>query len=272
MYYYVSKDDLNTYVEKAPMHSVEELFKPLNITFLSGYDKLHIITKYATGEPKKKVVDNILFFFDNLIFQVCRSLLVAEQIFNETSNTEDYKLYFRVNREDFEITQYSNCLFIPHYICKPEPPKVIKFPFDNLNSLDNRDKKEFIQNLNEPTKSPESENGRNLVVPSLSFLFLMFSFLTGLLLFKSSGRLFGGKAAETQLEPSNLVDKSDDLKLNELKHESTTSFGSLNKTQNDSQLNSSISKSTIQSSQLDSPSTESANVIATELPNNQTKK
>ena len=88
----------------------------------------------------------------------------------------------------------------------------------------------------------------------------MFSFLTGLLLFKSSGRL-GGKAAETQLEPSNLVEqpnlvcKSDDLKLIELKHhESTTSFGSLNKTQNDSQLNSSnlsFSKSATQSSQLD---------------------
>ena len=234
------------------MHSIPDIFKEANITFPSIYERLHFITKYAPGPPKSEMGDYVLFLFDHLIFKVCPRFLHARRHLD--GGNEDYQIHLKVNRENFEITQLTNCLFASKDECKPEPPKVIKFPFNNLNSLDNRDEKEFIQNLNEPTKSPESENGRNLVVPSLSFLFLMFSFLTGLLLFKSSGRLFGGKAAETQLEPSNLVDKSDDLKLNELKHESTTSFGSLNKTQNDSQLNSSnlsFSKSATQSSQLD---------------------
>ena len=271
MYYYVSKDDLETYDRKSTLHSIHRLFKPVNIDFPTTYERLHFISKFTPGPPDSEFSDYVLFFFDHLIFQVCRRFIGVNLINLHTKDgkiKEEYELYFRLNRTNFEITQYTNCLFVGHYNCEPEPVKVFKSPFENLISLDNQDKK-LINIQNEPTKSPETENGSMLFMLSLA---LLFSFLTILLLVKSYSR-FSRKSTETQPVKSNLVGKSDDQKLNELKQRES-SIGQSNKSQNDLQLNSSnssLSKSAIQSSQPDSPSTESANVTATKLASNQIK-
>ena len=102
-------------------------------------------------------------------------------------------------------------------------------------------------------------------------LFMMFSFVTILLLVKSSGRFvsrFDRKSTEVQMK-SNLVDKPVDLKLDELRkergNESIRSISASNSTQL-----SSLSKPTIQSNQLDDQSTTGGG-NRTEQTSNQTK-
>ena len=188
---------MNSYINGTQLHSIGKLFNQARIPFPSGYEKLNFIAKYRASPPETDNGEYILFFFDHLIFQVCRTLLAVRKIRNNTK--EEYELYLRVNRNDFELTQHTNCLFHLHD-CKIFPKIVYKFTGP----------KELVNDLIGSTKSPESENGSILVI-SFALLFLMFSFLTVLLLVKSSGR-FGRKSTETQSEPSNLVGKSDDLK------------------------------------------------------------
>ena len=203
------------------------------------------------------------------MFRVPRRLLGVKKIGNGTK--EDYKLFLKADSQFFRVVKYTNCLFIPAADCNPEPPKVYRGFNRNQN-------KEFNKNVE--TRSPKSESS---FWPLLSFglLFLMFSFLTVLLLVKSSSRFVGRfdrKSSEAQVV-SNLVDKPVDLKLDELKkergNESTRSISSLDRTQNDSQLNlsdmPSLSKSTIESNQLNDQCTTGLTNRTEQTSGNQTK-
>ena len=182
------------------------------------FPRLHLLTSYIPGSPNSKEGDYVVFVFDNLIFQLYRKFLAAEEIGSDQN--EDYQLYFKTNETDFQIKQLSNCLFVPDDKCNPDPVK-------------------FYPNFDYPSIIFWSS-----LVLFLMVLFVTCMFVTGLLLVKFGkfgkfGKLckFNRKKVETKLVESNLVGKSKDSILCELKKDvSTKSIASLSKKRNGSQL------------------------------------
>lgn len=186
------------------MHSVHDLFKQVNITFPSPYERLHFINRFKFQPLLDKTFSHyVVFTFDHLILQVCRRYLAAVRISkSHDGKPEDYALYFKVNQTDFAIFQTTNCLFEQENDKCDKDADTKKYVSPFKTPVGNKRKRELIENLNEAlvasTKSPEPEKGSILFILSLALL-LMFSSLTILLFVKSYGR-FGSKSTETQLE------------------------------------------------------------------------
>lgn len=107
------------------MHQIKDLFEDAGITFPTS-EHFHLISHYRSGLagfPETGIADHVLFLTDNLIFKVCRKFIAVKQILD--GGKEDFKIYFKAHRPDFEITQYANCLFVMADECDPVSPKIL---------------------------------------------------------------------------------------------------------------------------------------------------
>ena len=202
------------------MFAIDPIFYNANIT-LDANERLEFITNYTPGFHPSILGDFVLFVFAKRFFKVHRRFIAMKEL--RLPNTFHFIVVFKTERLDFQVTEYTNCLFVTNENCNPEPVKVYGH-FNGSRSdtdygEDDELKNKEFDRIEDEQKSPKPESGSSIIWPSLGILFLIFSFVAGLLLLKSSSK-FGRKSTEAKLDQSKkLASKSDDSTLNKLKKE-----------------------------------------------------
>ena len=101
------------------MYAFEDLFEEANITYDRAFkDRLQLIIQYKS---ELFGFDQVAFVTDTLIFELCRKFLGVKKVGDDKK--EDYKLYFKAYRPDFELIQRTNCLYVELDECDMMEPR-----------------------------------------------------------------------------------------------------------------------------------------------------
>ena len=116
-------------MDKRDMLSIHTLFANANVS-LAPNERLQFITNYIPGPPKSIMGDYIIFIFEERYFKIERKFIAMKDIGGKAS---DYAVIFKSYKLDFEIIEYTNCLYVPNN-CNPKPQKIYRHPCFHLHN------------------------------------------------------------------------------------------------------------------------------------------